>query len=732
MRGGGDGPPEGYSWELLLREGYDAAARERLAAVGAARTWLESCQGGSAVGGSSGANYEDEARLHLWLLGLYEDEDEQVQVRAREALEPTLRAGMMDAGVLPRIMEYAGGHLRSNHEDERVVRMTLRAIQAAAIRLPNPSLDNVGIPLFEYARALVNASSLTSLDSDEPFLNSVLVGSSRDEVLRTGSVLLRVTDGGILVQMEILVEEFLSQAAMDTCSDSRWQELYSRAVFLLLLCQRGDLHTESRSWWSESLLKLSCALAAYPSAYIERRQQIREVDDKISETQLRWLVACSKIILQILVSMLSAGREARLALSTDTACRLVVRLMALSVRRVRGISPGEACSRAISLLPSEKLAPLHPLARLICWDDCAGPELETRSLPAAWACHGSIVTTTNEVLGIVCSDLGGVGNFINRHILPVVQLLRDTGEPPLPQAAFTLALTGRPLPLQSAYPMRPDVTPSAGVTVASIVCLLKFGKLSSESLGHLLPTVLPLVDYWDGRVCAVGISLLLHLMDCVTPTEVGWHRPLVMESVRRALSSQRDPEVVSLAIAAAAIILALVPRAEIGSMAVDAGSLIQEVIRMASVAPEGALKCVYVRGLAILVETPAVHAEFGMVPLLPQLLALLCPMLRPVALQDWDGKNSKAACMIAVRCIHIVVRVCWPRVPAHCMKLLASLVGLCACLEREDKLRMYALVVASLIASISGKRGLQVLSNIRNSLSRAGPICTEIEEMLAA
>ena len=271
------------------------------------------------------------------------------------------------------------------------------------------------------------------------------------------------------------------------------------------------------------------------------------------------------------------------------------------------------------------------LAAPIPWEACVrGRALSRHELPAPWASDSVTVKLAKELVASAWSALSldgggdGGGPAAQRHAEALVQTLRATAR------------------------ARGGWRDEAGVGIkhaaAAAIRRLRSPLVAGAALGHALPLVLPLADDHDPAHQSVGFSLLLHVAAEATPTELGWHRGLLLEVLERGIrGGGRDPSASALCLAAAVRLLRRAPRHEGSSSGGGAGAaaaaagragnrIAREALAQAARATDGELKAVMVCGAAALLELPATGDGYAPCEFLRPALLCLLPILQVIFL----------------------------------------------------------------------------------------------------
>lgn len=421
---------------------------------------------------------------------------------------------------------------------------------------------------------------------------------------------------------------------------------------------RGDTDQasdEQRSALTRLAGKVAEALDEVPPAHEQVLSPHMDDDDKLSvrdkkalrvlgDRRRRWMVSSTHVLLRAAArfcegddfstsATLDRGAKER---GVETATRLLVASMAFGQAASRSDDPAEAWLSCVRLEPlnciTRPTPPPSPttvpaaiaaaaaateLATPVPWELCVrGQALPRHDLPAPWASSPITVKLAEELVEASWSalSLSDSSPAAERSAEMLVQVLRA-------------AARGR------------GWREGAGVgvkhAISAAIRRLRFPLVAGATLGHALPLVLPLADDYDPAHQALGLSLLLRVGLEATPTELAWHRGLLLEVLERGLrGGGRDPSASLLCLAAAVRILRNASGDDAG--AGGAGVRIaREALAQAGRTSDGVVRVVMVCGAAALLELPATGKGYAPCELLRPALLCLLPILQVLCRGLW-------------------------------------------------------------------------------------------------
>lgn len=336
----------------------------------------------------------------------------------------------------------------------------------------------------------------------------------------------------------------------------------------------------------------------------------------------------------------AAGSEDQQERSAATAAVVKVLVAALPFQQaatraddpttawLTSVRPEDFLANHASTATTPTAAEPKQLSTPVPWEFCVrGQELPRHELPALWASSPSTVKLGNNVVNAAWSVLS----------------LDDRGgddENPVAECSAEALLRA----LRAAARARGGWRDDAGVgikhAVSAAIRRLRFPLVAGATLGHSLPLALPLADDYDPAHQAVGFSLLLHLGAEASPTELGWHRGLLLEVLERGMKGGgRDPSASVLCLAAAVGLLRRAPREDESSDNSNSSSssngggragirIAREAIAQAARATDGEIRKVMVCGAAALLELPVTREGYASCEFLRPALLCLLPILQ--------------------------------------------------------------------------------------------------------
>lgn len=397
--------------------------------------------------------------------------------------------------------------------------------------------------------------------------------------------------------------------------------------------------------------KVAEALDEVPPAHEQALPPHMDDDDKLSvrdkkalrslgDRRRRWMVSSTHLLLRAgarfcagdefsASAMVAGGAKER---GTVTA-KLLVASMAFEESASRSDDPTEAWLSCVQVEPlnraTEPLLPPSPttvpaaidaaaaaaaaateLAIPIPWELCVrGQALPRHELAAPWA--GSPITAklaedlVEAAWGAL--SLSDSGPVAKRSAEMLVQELRATAR---------------------VRGWREGAGVGVKHAISAVIRRLRFPLVAGATLGHALPLVLPLADDYDPAHQALGLSLLLRVGLEATPTELAWHRGLLLEVLERGLrGGGRDPSASLLCLAAAVRLLRNASGDDAG--AGGAGVRIaREALAQAGRTSDGVVRVVMVSGAAALLELPATGKGYAPCELLRPALLCVLPILQ--------------------------------------------------------------------------------------------------------
>lgn len=313
------------------------------------------------------------------------------------------------------------------------------------------------------------------------------------------------------------------------------------------------------------------------------------------------------------------GREAAMI-------KLLVAAMAFHRSSTLSDDPAEAwlsCVRrsdcpslpAVSATLPRPTATTDALTTPIPWESCLqGSALPRHALPAPWAAEPLTVKLATELVDSAwCGlSLGGSSHKPaegERNAEALVQALRATA--------------------RERGGWREEAGVGVKHAVSGVVRRFRFPLVAGATLGHVLPLVLPLADDYDPAHQAVGFSLVLHVAAEAIPTELAWHRGLLLEVLERGLQGGgRDPTASMLCLAAAVTLLGRAPKGDSGNSGRAGVRIAKQALSEAGRTSDGAVRLAMVCGAAGLLELPATGEGYAPCELLRPALLCLLPILQ--------------------------------------------------------------------------------------------------------
>lgn len=360
---------------------------------------------------------------------------------------------------------------------------------------------------------------------------------------------------------------------------------------------------------------------------ISRKNALRSLGDR----RRRWMVASTQLLLGAGARFCKGGGFSDAATSgareqSVATVKLLVASMAFQQTASKSDDPTEAwlsCVRPGPLNCATRPAPPSPaavpaaiaaaateLVTPVPWELCVRRQtLPRHELPARWA--GSLITVNlaEELVEAAWGalSLSDSGPVAERSAEMLVQVLRASAR-------------GRG--------WREEGGVGVKHAISATIRRLRFPLVAGVTLGHALPLILPLADDSDPAHQGLGLSLLLHVGLEATPTELAWHRGLLLEVLERGLrGGGRDPSATLLCLAAAVRILRNAPRED--ASAGSAGIRIaREALGQAGRTSDGVVRVVMVCGAAALLELPATGKGYAACELLRPALLCLLPILQ--------------------------------------------------------------------------------------------------------
>jgi len=180
--------------------------------------------------------------------------------------------------------------------------------------------------------------------------------------------------------------------------------------------------------------------------------------------------------------------------------------------------------------------------------------------------------------------------------------------------------------------------------------------LTGDLIGEVIPVILPFIEHYDPRISTVGLQMLTHLIEELTPTEVRWYAAIIFDSLGQAMTS-RDIAVLKAALLAYTEALA---KAESVNREIGPGSqhdeFLLKIIVTASYVTNGLLLVEYLKAIQTTVERMGIHAVRHWMKIFPLLKSSI------------PSQQSRTAGL----CLTLtVVRNFWPRVQCHKEGILA-------------------------------------------------------------
>ncbi|CAM9567980.1 unnamed protein product [Chrysoparadoxa australica] len=318
--------------------------------------------------------------------------------------------------------------------------------------------------------------------------------------------------------------------------------------------------------------------------------------------------------------------------------------------------------------------------------------------------------------------------YVNSHLLAVASELRAWLKAPAVQSKQLLPLSSE-VAHAAASPAgeAPDETKEPAMyAVAQVIRLVAFPALTGEALGELLPLVLPMLDSWRVTHQAMGLSLLLHLLECSTPTELSWHKALILDALERELQCASDAATVELSLACLVKVLSAASKAELEQTQASGLGVLSLIIRQTGRLGGGEashpLRLIYVRGLGSLMGVDAVREGYALVPLLRPLLLLLLPLAQLSEPPGRGGSSSKLVVLASLEALQCLLVSCWPRVWRHVDAVLPCLLQVCQREQGDQEVKAKAMALIALAVKIAPKQGAELLGEIGNAVAVLQPL----------
>mmetsp|Transcript_4348 Transcript_4348/g.5678 ORF Transcript_4348/g.5678 Transcript_4348/m.5678 type:complete len:932 (+) Transcript_4348:113-2908(+) len=245
-----------------------------------------------------------------------------------------------------------------------------------------------------------------------------------------------------------------------------------------------------------------------------------------------------------------------------------------------------------------------------------------------------------------------------------------------------------------------------------IVGRLEFG-LSGENLGLVLSLILPMVDDFEQKYQTLGLAMLLHVLNIITPTEISWHKVVIMEVLNRNLTttSRESSGARSLRYCLACLALMQPTVAECHTM-------IDTVMRALTLCPGPTLALAYLDGVVEIFQ--CLPSGFDLVEHLGCVSGSLLPLL-----QLGDLKQKLAT----VRCLHFLVLACWPRLQQHIHPIAVGLLECCYTEKEEEVLKTQCVKLLVLLTNISGESLEAFLESAKQKMTQADDIFEKIKDL---
>lgn len=176
--------------------------------------------------------------------------------------------------------------------------------------------------------------------------------------------------------------------------------------------------------------------------------------------------------------------------------------------------------------------------------------------------------------------------------------------------------------------------------------------LGGDLLGRVLALVFPLMDDLSDETQAVGAAILRHVVASVTATELRWYTDVLLDVLRRAITT-RSPETLDIVLETLAMALdKLSPPTELAHY----DAFVPRLLNDASLSSDVAIRIVYIRHLRPVIARMgapgSIHIFRYLQPLLKVLTATFesihVPLLRET-----------------LATLRVAIVSAWPRVPAH-------------------------------------------------------------------
>lgn len=461
--------------------------------------------------------------------------------------------------------------------------------------------------------------------------------------------------GGLLVRLEVLLFSADSPATDVKDLDSPGgKSEHDESKFIV---NNGDFASLPIELVAETLEEVPFACErAVPTFYDDDKRpgSERKTMVQLGETRRRWIVSCAQLLLRAATRICGkrAGSTASVtALGSrgiEAVTRLMVTVLPFERGSLRADDPVEAwllsvrsggfqsspvardafksfqlTSDTLNIAPTDDPAMASDtgspskIATPIPWQSCVYGlrHLQTHELPAPWAANPRTRQLASDIVD-ACWE----------------RLSLNTDSPLATQNTEALLRALRAKIRKSGWREGPGV--GGKHAVAATIRRLKFPLLAGPALGHLLPLALPLADDHDVAHQAIGWSLLLHVeMEC-TPSELAWHRGLLLEVLEIGLrgGGGRDASSSLLLLAAAATLLrrscSEKSEAVEESVARAGLRLAREALSQAGKTRDGEVRIVMVTGAAALLEVPTVAAGYALCEILRPALLCLLPILQ--------------------------------------------------------------------------------------------------------
>lgn len=359
----------------------------------------------------------------------------------------------------------------------------------------------------------------------------------------------------------------------------------------------------------------------------------------------RFCERCRRSIDAAPAAAATAGSKGQQEISAATTAVVKVLVAALPFQQAttRADDPTEAwlsCVRPEAFLVSHSTttttattaSEASELSTPIPWESCVcGQAFPRYELPAPWASSPTTVMLGKKLVNTAWSALS-----------------LDGGSPAAERSAEALVRA-----LRAAARARGGWRDDAGVgikhAVSAAIRRLRFPMMAGATLGHSLPLALPLADDYDPAHQALGFSLLLRLGAEASPTELGWHRGILLEVLERGIrGGGRDPSASVLCLASAVGLLRRAPKDDGSSNSSRSRSssngagravirIAREAIAQAGRAIDGAVRRAMVCGAAALLELPAAREGYASCEFLRPALLCLLPILQasPWGVRVW-------------------------------------------------------------------------------------------------